>query len=118
MIVNCIFERNRAYLVGTGESPPPAPPLLPCETATPVQSVPAGNGAGIYCFNSSPRIDNCVFRCNFADHIGGGIAVQSGGAPNIANFLGLPAFLWVTLPRSAARAPSAGRRQRKGRPSF
>ncbi|MDZ4754582.1 MAG: hypothetical protein SGJ11_08800, partial [Phycisphaerae bacterium] len=31
---------------------------------------------------------------------------------SLIHFLGLPAFLWVTLPRSAARAPSAGRRQR------
>jgi len=43
---------------------------------------------------------------------------ETGSTRRGAHFWGLQAFVWATLPRSAARAPSAGRRQRKGRPSF
>jgi parallel beta-helix repeat protein len=45
------------------------------------RAVDAYNGAGIYCYSSSPTISNCIIRnCRAVDGFGGGICNDYGGA--------------------------------------
>ncbi len=42
-------------------------------------------GGGIYCYASSPSIDNCTISGNSADNHGGGFACRESSAPTITN---------------------------------
>ncbi|MBI5787499.1 MAG: hypothetical protein HZA78_01400 [Candidatus Schekmanbacteria bacterium] len=45
----------------------------------------ASDGGGIYCYNSSPTISDCIITSNTAGESGGGIACLWGAKPKISN---------------------------------
>jgi hypothetical protein len=49
-------------------------------TITDACSVDSHNGAGIYCFDSSPTIQNCIIRNGYAEGAGGGICLDHSSA--------------------------------------
>jgi len=85
------FHSNRASHPWSG-----SPPALPCEGTPPSAIGGSGNGGAVWFFNSTVRVDACLFRCNFAAHVGGGLQMQGGGSPVISNcaFLGNFARDW------------------------
>lgn len=89
-IRDCVFRNNKARQGGglrllCGSSPI----IARCEFYSNTALAASGgqtNGGGLYMlFDCSPRIYNCTFRLNTAGHIGGGCAIQDGGAPDIVN---------------------------------
>lgn len=70
-------QQGRGFYIHSGED---ANCVISGLTLRNTLAVAGYNGAGIYCFNSSPTIQNCVIRNGYAEGSGGGICLDYGTA--------------------------------------
>ncbi len=80
--------------------------ILNCRIVGNSSLAPQGFGGGIYCYRSSPRIENCVVAGNRASGSGGGLGLYSSSpeivnctlAANSANLLGGGVYCFSSSP--------------------
>ncbi|MBD3337271.1 MAG: hypothetical protein GF355_17300, partial [Candidatus Eisenbacteria bacterium] len=74
--INCAYA-GRGFIFSSGED---STAVVAGVTITNGYLIYEGNGAGIYCYQSSPQVHSCIVRGNVAAGVGGGVYLQESSS--------------------------------------